>query len=96
MAIKILIKRKIPEGFNDPQFDNLVRKLRALAIIRRGYISGETLKRIDQPREFLVISTWQNIDDWNDWQASRERSKIQKQIDTLLGSKTEYGFYDYL
>jgi len=96
MAIKVLIKRKIPEGFKDPQFDNLIRKLRALAVIRPGYISGETLKRIDQPGEFLVVSTWQNIDDWNDWQASRDRGKIQKQIDTLLGSHTEYGFYDYL
>jgi heme oxygenase (mycobilin-producing) len=96
MAIKVLIKRKIPEGFNDPQFDNLIRKLRTLAVIRPDYISGETLKRIDQPHEFLVISTWQNIDAWNAWQASRERKKIQEQIDAMLGSKTEYGFYDYL
>jgi len=34
MAIKVLIKRRIPEGFIDPQFSSLIRKLRALAAVR--------------------------------------------------------------
>jgi hypothetical protein len=54
MAIKVLIKRRMPEGFIDPQFSSLIRKLRVLAAVREGYISGETLKRVDQPREYLV------------------------------------------
>jgi len=37
MAIKVLIKRRIPEGFIDPQFSSLIRKLRALAAVREGY-----------------------------------------------------------
>ncbi len=96
MAVKILIKRKIPKGFEDPKFNKLVRKLRALATVHQGYISGETLKRIDHPQEYLVISTWQNTDAWNGWQTSRERAEIQEQIDALLGVPTEYEIYEYL
>ena len=96
MAVKILIKRRIPKGFTDPKFNKLIRQLRALAIVHQGYISGETLKRIDRPPDYLVISTWQNKDTWNAWRTSRERLLIQEQIDALLGTPTEYELYEYL
>ena len=96
MAVKILIKRKIPKGFTDPKFNKLIRQLRALAIVHQGYISGETLKRIDHPQDYLVISTWQNKDTWDAWRTSRERAEIQEQIDALLGAPTVYEMYGYL
>ena len=96
MAIKILIKRKIPKGFTDPQLNKLVRQLRALATAHQGYISGETLKRMDRPEDYLVISTWQNKNSWDTWCTSRERAEIQKQIDALLGAPTEYEMYEYV
>jgi len=96
MTVKILIKRKIPKGFEDPMFNKLIRQLRALATVQHGYISGETLKRIDHPQDYLVISTWQNTDAWNAWRTSRERAEIQEQIDALLGTPTKYEMYEYL
>lgn len=96
MAIKVLIKRKIPEGLAGPQFNRLIRELRARANTQAGYISGETLKSLDRPNEFLVIGTWQTIDAWNAWKVSRERAEIQDQIDTLLGRPTEYEAYGYV
>jgi len=96
MAIKVLIKRKIPEGLNDPLFNDLIRKLRALASVQPGYISGVTFKRVDQPREFLVVSTWQNIDAWNEWRTNRERNQLQEQINAIIGAQTEYEVYEYL
>ena len=96
MAVKILIKRKIPEGFNAPKLNKLVRQLRALATIHQGYISGETLKRIDNPEDYLVISTWQDTNSWDAWRTSRERKEIQEQIDALLGTSTQYEMYEYV
>jgi heme oxygenase (mycobilin-producing) len=95
MAVKILIKRKMPKELKDSGFNKLIRQLRALAVVQKGYISGETLKRIDRPQEYLVISTWQSIQAWNAWQASRERAEIQAQIDALLGVPTEYEIYEH-
>ncbi|HBB16601.1 MAG: hypothetical protein A3J94_06660 [Syntrophus sp. RIFOXYC2_FULL_54_9] len=95
MAIKVLIKRRIPEGFIDPRFSSLIQKLRLMAAVREGYISGETLKRVDQPREYLVISTWRNADAWNAWRTCPERNEIQDQIDAMLGTQTEYGVYEH-
>ena len=96
MAIKILIKRKIPKGFEDPKFNKLIRQLRALAVIQHGCISGETLRRIDHPQDYLVISTWQSIDAWDTWWMSQKRAEIQEQIDAMLVVPTEYAMYEYV
>ena len=96
MAIKILIKRKIPKGFEDPKFNKLIRQLRALAVIQHGCISGETLRRIDHPQDYLVIITWQSVDAWDTWWMSQKRAEIQEQIDAMLVVPTEYEMYEYV
>ena len=73
----------------------LFRGLRNLATNQPGYISGETLKRVDKPGEFLIISTRQSIDDWREYVVSRERTEIQNEIDVLIGTETTYEIYQY-
>lgn len=73
----------------------LFKKMRSVAVKQPGYISGETLQSINTPGEIVVISTWQTIDEWQDWVTHKERLKIQGQIDMLLGKKTEYEVYQY-
>jgi heme-degrading monooxygenase HmoA len=94
MIIKVLIKRTIPEDRIDVSIP-LFRKLRTLAQNQPGYITGETLRRLDKPDEYLVISTWESADDWRKWVVSQERNEVQGRIDSLLGGKTEYQIYHY-
>ena len=94
MAIKILIKRQVPEGSAE-FLNSLLIELRNLTIKQPGYVGGETLKRVDEPGHSLVISTWQSMEDWKKWHASSERADIQGKIDTLLGKRTEYEIYTY-
>jgi heme-degrading monooxygenase HmoA len=94
MAVKILIKRFVPEN-KENEVAALLTLLRERTTNQPGYISGETLKRIDKPGENLVISTWKSVDDWRTWVLSEERAKIQDKIDILLGGDTEYAIYTY-
>ena len=73
----------------------LFRRLRNLAVNQPGYISGETLKCIDNPGQYLVISTWQSLDDWREWVVSRERIEVQNEIDARLDEETVYEIYQY-
>ena len=93
MTVKIIIKRKVP---NQSIIDltMLLKRLRSLTLSQPGYISGETLRRIDVDDECVVISTWRSLDDWNMWFNNEKRQKIQAEIDKLLGEKTEYLYYD--
>ena len=92
MAVKILIKRKYKEENHDA-LDYLLRNMRALTIGQKGYISGETYKRFDEDGQSLVISTWQNVDDWRRWFNSEERTDLQHQIDLLTEEPTVYEVY---
>ena len=94
MAVKVVIRRIVPEDRVE-DLHPLLRQLRTLATVQQGYISGETLRRLDKPDEFLVISTWESADNWNRWARSQERNQVQGKIDTTLGGKTEYGIFHY-
>ena len=94
MAVKVLIKRRVPEK-KAREIIPLFRRMRALAMSQGGYISGETMRNLDDPEEFVVISSWQSSEDWGRWLKSAERQEIQGQIDTLLGGHTHYALYHY-
>jgi heme oxygenase (mycobilin-producing) len=93
MAVKILIKRKVAEK-QIPELDKLLRKMRALTLSQKGYVSGETFTRLDEAGVSMVISTWQSIDDWRAWTLSKERVELQEQIDRLLGAPTQYEIFE--
>ncbi len=93
MAVKIMIKRKASDKQSEA-LTALLQQFRALAIKQPGYISGETLRRVDQPGECLVISTWKTVDHWNNWIDNPARLRIQNQIDILLGSETSYEIFE--
>jgi heme-degrading monooxygenase HmoA len=94
MVIKVMINRTVPKDRGDDVIP-LFRQLRTLATNQPGYITGETLRRLDKPDEFLVISTWESLDHWKKWVVSHERNEVQGRIDTLLGARTEYEIYHY-
>ena len=92
MTVKIFIKRRV-QGENARELTLLLKKLRALTLEQPGYISGETLTRIDQKDEYMVISTWRSVEDWNSWMNNPKRTEIQMQIDKMLGQDTDYAMY---
>jgi heme-degrading monooxygenase HmoA len=94
MAVKILIRRLVPED-KARKMVPLFREMRVQANNQPGYISGETLRNLDNPDEFLVISTWESSNDWKNWVQSKERKEVQDKLDELLGGKTQYEIFHY-
>ena len=97
MAIEVLIRRKVIES-KAKELSPLIVKLRSLATIQPGYISGETLNCIDPPgrTEYLVRSTWHSVVDWNKWLHSEERAALDNEIEQLSQEKAEYAIYEPL
>ena len=93
MAVKIFIERRVT-GKESIELSLLLQKLRGLTLNQSGYISGETLRRIDRNDEWMVISTWRSVEDWNKWVNNDRRRVVQAEIDALLGTETEYAIYE--
>ena len=94
MAVKIFIRRTVPQD-KAKKMIPLFRQMRSSAATQSGYITGETLRSMDSPEEFMVISTWQSSEDWNKWLKSEDRNKVQSKIDELLGGETGYEIFHY-
>lgn len=92
MAVKIIILRRVPVE-KEKDLRPLLLKLRSLAMSKPGYISGETLMNADDPEEYLVISSWKRLEDWQFWVESEERKALQSEVDRLLGKQTLYQVY---
>ncbi|THB76594.1 MAG: antibiotic biosynthesis monooxygenase [Desulfobulbaceae bacterium] len=93
MSVKIFIKRTGVTK-NLIELTILLKRLRSLTLNQPGYIYGETLRRVDQPDECIVISTWRSMEDWENWFNNEQRISIQSEIDLLLGKDTEYAIYE--
>ena len=94
MAIKIIIERHTIPG-NELKLSELLLELRAQAMKTKGYISGETLRALDDPNKYIVISTWDTLEDWREWEADGTRKQIQKNIDALLRTPSAHHVYTY-
>jgi len=94
MAIKVIITRKVTKG-KQKDLLPLLMELRSKAMSQKGYISGETLKGISDSDEFMVISTWNSLEDWNAWDNNPAREEIQAKIDAILEEKTVAKAYLY-
>lgn len=96
MAITVFIQRKFSDKERAAKLAPLIVEIRSLATMQPGYITGKTFRCIDCPGEYIVMSTWNSLDDWNNWLQSKQRTVLQKQVDELLGEITQYRIYEPL
>ncbi|UCC66332.1 MAG: antibiotic biosynthesis monooxygenase [Deltaproteobacteria bacterium] len=94
MAVKVIIERRVKQGM-DTNLANLMRELRAKAMLAKGYISGETLRAHDDMSLYLVISTWKSLDDWKAWEENPVRKEVQAKIDAILEKPTQMRIFDF-
>lgn len=93
MSVQVMIKRKWKVDKPEMLFP-LLDQLHSRAKEQPGYISGETLRSLEDPEDYLVVSKWETAEDWKKWQTSKERRDIQGQVDSLIGEKTFYEIYE--
>ena len=83
MAIKVLIERTVKAGREGLVWD-MLRDLRGEAVRQRGYLYGETWRSLDNPRVFMVSSTWGHADYWDNWVRDEFREKMEAKIKPYL------------
>ena len=81
MAVQIIITRKVVKD-EEAELLPLLIQMRALATAQTGYISGETLRNMENSEKYLGISTWQSVDNWNVWLSYKQRGEVQEKIDS--------------
>ena len=101
MIVRVIMTRKMARyrrGLHFsllPILSELLVESRSIANRQAGYISGETLRNVNNPEEYVVISTWRSLEDWQRWFANEKRAELEGKVDALIGSPTIYKIYSY-
>ena len=94
MAVSIIIRRVIKDKETAGKLAPLIIQLRSRAAVQPGFITDQTFSCLDCEGEYMVVTTWNTLEDWNRWMNSQERQSIQHKIDDLLGERTDYRYYE--
>ena len=94
MAVKVLTRKMVPRN-KAIEIIPLFRELRGLAMKQKGFLTCETLRNLENPEEFVVISTWRTSKDLKHCLQMNEIKKTQEKMDLLLGGKTDYQIFYY-
>ncbi|UCH00214.1 MAG: antibiotic biosynthesis monooxygenase [Deltaproteobacteria bacterium] len=95
MGIKVIIERQVKKG-KEGELLNLLRELRASALYRRGYISGETLHSHDDLSRYIVISNWQSLENWEEWRDHPDRTQISQKLDQILTMPEKHSVFHFV
>ncbi len=95
MTIRVLIEREIEPG-QEARLHQVMTQVRSKAMKARGYISGETLRALDNPNKYLVISNWNTIEDWKNWEKNPERAKCHTDLMPLLVGREKCTVFTHL
>ena len=64
------------------------------AMQEKGYISSETLSNLKDPSEIVVLSTWQNHEDWTRYKNSSPRQDLEREFAGLIEGQTHTISYE--
>ena len=92
MLTKVLIKRRFRKG-NEKEILHLLRELRAKAMEMPGYLSGISMTSAEDPRQVLVIGTWERLEHWQAWKESAERKTIEAMLEIYQDAPADYEAY---
>ncbi|MGC9967086.1 MAG: antibiotic biosynthesis monooxygenase family protein [Syntrophobacteraceae bacterium] len=95
MTVRVIIEREIEPG-QEARLRLLMTQARTKAIRAKGYISGETLRAMDNPNKYLILSNWISAEDWKAWKKDPERIKLQQELEPLLRYKEKCTVYSHL
>ena len=90
--VKVIVERKVKKG-KEGDLLQLLREVKSAATLYPGYISGETLTSLDDPRVFLIIANFTDVESFQKWRDNPSRLKITAKIDALLDYPAKIGVY---
>ena len=93
--VRVMIERRFQAG-KETELENLLVQLRSRAMAQPGYVSGETLRALDDPSLWIVLSTWLDVSLWKAWEASPERQELENQIGRIASAPAKVSAFSFV
>ncbi|MBA7588629.1 hypothetical protein ES708_30693 [subsurface metagenome] len=87
---------KVINGYKlkrDADLQPVLLKLREHAMSYPGYLGADNLVSDKDSSIVAIITTWDSVEQWRDWQESRMRGEIMKEAEPLLEEELRVSVY---
>jgi heme-degrading monooxygenase HmoA len=95
MAVRVLIEREIDPA-SELKLKQVLMDMRYKAMKAKGYISGETLRALNNPNSYLVISNWETVEDWKAWVNSSDRKQLADELNQHMRNPEKIAVYIHI
>jgi heme-degrading monooxygenase HmoA len=89
-VIKVINGYKLKSGAD---LQPVLLKLREHAMSYPGYLGADNLVSDRDPSIVAIITSWDSVEQWRDWQESRMRGEIMKEAEPLLEEELRVSVY---
>jgi len=79
--IKVIVGYRVKEEMD---IQPVLLKIRANAMQYPGYVGAETLVRRKDGTIIIVITTWESVKDWREWDNSKIKKGLLQEMEGLL------------
>jgi heme-degrading monooxygenase HmoA len=63
---------------------------------RTGWVGGQLLLSEEDPRTRVIVGTWKDRADWEEWHQDPLFAETRRQLDALVNGAEQHGWYDAL
>ncbi len=81
--IRVIIERVIAETL-EANYEEMAMEILQQSVRAPGFISGESLKDIQNSRHRMVLCKWRSLVDWQQWQDSQARKNLMDKMNLIL------------
>lgn len=81
--INVIIERVVDPTMLDV-FRQTLLQTRRLALESPGYLSGESFMDVERQNHWYIMSSWETLDDWKQWQSSGARHEMLLAFKAML------------
>lgn len=91
--IRVIIERVIAETL-EANYEDTAMEILQKAVRAPGFISGESMKDLKNPRHRFVLCKWRSVADWQSWQDSEERKALMGKLNLMLDHEEKVTLLD--
>ena len=89
--IQVMVGYKLQEGAN---IEHIFRKIRSAAMNYPGFMGAQNLQNTRDPSIVALVSTWENIEAWHNWEQSSVRREINEEAKPLVVEELRVSIYN--
>ncbi|WP_144392711.1 antibiotic biosynthesis monooxygenase family protein [Pleionea sediminis] len=81
--IRVIIERQLKPGRFD-EYATIIRRAKKEATRKPGFMGGELYFDMDDKNKIFIIAAWDNLENWNLWDASDERKALTQELSPIM------------